>query len=71
MGSAGDKAKGMANQVAGSVKEGVGRATGSSDLEAEGMAQKGKGKVQEAVGKTKDAVKSGANKVADMANRKL
>lgn len=57
MSSTTDKIKGMANQAAGSVKQGVGKATDNRKLQAEGSAQKLKGKVQESVGKAKDAVK--------------
>ncbi|GLS20152.1 hypothetical protein GCM10007874_31690 [Labrys miyagiensis] len=62
MSSTTDKIKGVANQVAGSVKKGVGAATDRKDLEAEGAAQKAKGKAQEAVGKVKDAVKDVVDK---------
>jgi len=53
-----DKVKGIANKVAGSVKEGVGKAVGNQEMEAEGAIQKAKGEIQEAKGKVKDAVKS-------------
>jgi len=53
-----DKVKGIANKVAGSVKEGVGKAVGNQEMEADGAIQKAKGEVQEAKGKVKDAVKS-------------
>ncbi|MDT3381046.1 CsbD family protein [Labrys neptuniae] len=58
MNSTTDKVKGIANKVAGSVKEGVGKAVGNQEMEAEGAIQKAKGEVQEAKGKVKDAVKS-------------
>lgn len=61
MGSTADKAKGMANEAAGKVKQGVGRATGDRDLEAKGAAQELKGKGQKTIGKAKDAVKKAAN----------
>lgn len=57
MGSTTDKIKGVANQAAGTVKQGVGEAVGNPNLEVEGAAQKLKGEVQEGVGKAKDAVK--------------
>jgi uncharacterized protein YjbJ (UPF0337 family) len=57
MGSTTDKIKGAANQVAGTIKQGVGEAVGNPTLEVEGAAQKVKGEAQEAVGKAKDAVK--------------
>ena len=38
MGSTGDKVKGMANEAAGNVKQGVGKATGNEKMRAEGVA---------------------------------
>lgn len=57
MGSTTDKIKGMANQAAGAIKQGVGEAVGNPNLEIEGAAQKLKGQAQETVGEAKDAVK--------------
>jgi uncharacterized protein YjbJ (UPF0337 family) len=71
MGSTTDKITGYANQVAGSVKQGVGKAVGSEELEVKGAVQDLKGKAQVAVGDVKEAVKDGANKAADEINRKL
>ncbi|MDZ5449507.1 CsbD family protein [Labrys sp. ZIDIC5] len=58
MSSTTDKVKGIANKVAGSVKEGVGKAMGNQEMEAEGTLQKARGELQETKGKVKDAVKS-------------
>ena len=44
MGSTSDNVSGLANQAAGKVKEGVGKATGDAKLETEGAAQDAKGK---------------------------
>lgn len=71
MGSTTDKIKGMANEAAGNVKQGVGKAIDSEKLRQEGAAQELKGEGQQAVGKAKDAVKDATNKAADYANRKL
>jgi uncharacterized protein YjbJ (UPF0337 family) len=57
MGSTTDKFKGMANEAAGAVKQGTGKAVGNPNLEVGGALQKGKGEAQQAVGKAKDAVK--------------
>ncbi|RDJ20171.1 CsbD family protein [Bosea caraganae] len=57
MGSTADKIKGMANEAAGNVKQGVGKALDKPGLQAEGFAQERKGEAQQALGKTKDAVK--------------
>ena len=71
MGSTADKVAGYANQAAGNVKQGVGKAVGSEELQAKGAIQKLKGKAQVAVGDVKEKVKEGANKAADEINRKL
>ena len=52
-----DEAKGAAEDLSGSVKEGVGKATGNERLEAEGAAQRVEGKVQKGVGALKDAAR--------------
>lgn len=62
MSSTGDKVKGMANEAAGNVKQGVGKATGSDKMRAEGIVQEKKGEAQQAVGKAKDAIKKGIDK---------
>jgi len=66
-----DKIKGMANEAAGNVKQGVGKAVGSDRLQAEGLAQEAKGEAQQAVGKTKEAVKDTADRLRDSAHRNL
>jgi len=62
MGSTSDKVSGLANQAAGKVKEGVGKATGDAKLQAEGAAQDAKGKVQKGIGDAKGAIKEAVNK---------
>ena len=62
MGSTSDKASGLANQAAGKVKEGLGKATGDAKLETEGAAQDAKGKVQKGIGDAKGAIKDAVNK---------
>ena len=57
MGSMSDKAKGMANEAIGNVKQGVGKATGNDSLRAKGAAQEAVGEGQQAVGKAKSAIK--------------
>ncbi|HSC19142.1 MAG TPA: CsbD family protein [Rhizomicrobium sp.] len=52
-----DRIEGSANQARGSVKEGIGKATGDSKLQSEGAADKAAGKVQNAVGGIKDSVR--------------
>ncbi|ANI56182.1 hypothetical protein PDR5_44520 [Pseudomonas sp. DR 5-09] len=54
--------KGMANEAVGNVKQGVGKATDNTKLQAEGKVQEKKGEAQQAVGKAKDAVKKGVDK---------
>jgi uncharacterized protein YjbJ (UPF0337 family) len=71
MGSTSDKIKGMANEAAGNVRQGVGKAVDSDKMRAKGAMQEAKGEAQQAKGEAKDAVKGAANKAADAANRKL
>ncbi|PWW03470.1 CsbD-like protein [Hoeflea marina] len=71
MGSTKDKITGMANEAAGNVKQGAGKAVGNEKLQAEGKAQEIKGEGQQAVGKAKAAVKDGAKAASDYANKKL
>ncbi|MBZ9936243.1 CsbD family protein [Mesorhizobium sp. BR1-1-16] len=66
-----DKIKGVANEAAGNVKQGVGKAVGNDRLQAEGAAQEIKGETQQAVGKAKDKVKDTADKLRDSAHRNL
>jgi uncharacterized protein YjbJ (UPF0337 family) len=71
MNSMTDKAKGLANEATGKVKQGVGKLVGSDKVEAEGVAQEAKGAVQKATGDAKTAVKHGADKVAGAINKNL
>jgi uncharacterized protein YjbJ (UPF0337 family) len=71
MSSTTDKISGLANKAAGIVKENIGKAVGSEKLEAEGVIQEAKGDAERLEGQAKEAVKSGVNKVAEAANRKL
>ena len=63
MSSTTDKIKGLANEAAGNVKQGVGKATGNEKLQAEGKAQELKGEGQKTVGDAKDGAKNLADKV--------
>lgn len=65
-----DKIKGEANEAAGKIKQGVGRAVGSDKLKSEGVAQELKGDAQKAIGDAKNAVKDATNRAAGAANRK-
>jgi uncharacterized protein YjbJ (UPF0337 family) len=56
MGELKDKAKGIANELAGNVKQAAGRATNNPELEAEGIAQERKGEAQQLKGKVKGAL---------------
>ena len=42
-----DKAAGMANEAAGKIKQGVGKAVGSDKLQSEGAGQEAKGDAQQ------------------------
>ena len=50
--------KDEAKDIAGSVKEGVGKATGNERLQAKGAAERVEGKVQKGVGARKDAARN-------------
>ncbi|MGZ6039761.1 MAG: CsbD family protein [Phenylobacterium sp.] len=52
-----DEIKGAAKDAAGSIKEGVGKATGNDKMAAEGAAERVEGKVQKGVGSLKDAAR--------------
>lgn len=52
-----DKAAGKATEVKGKVKEGLGKATGDEELEAEGQVDQAKGDLKQAAEKVKDAFK--------------
>lgn len=53
MGELKDKAKGIANEVAGNIKQAAGKATKDRSLQAEGIAQERKGEGQNLKGKVK------------------
>ena len=52
-----DRIEGSAKQAKGAIKEGAGKLTGDSKLQAEGAADKATGKVQNAVGGAKDSIR--------------
>jgi uncharacterized protein YjbJ (UPF0337 family) len=52
-----DQIKGAAKDTAGSIKEGVGKATGNDRMAAEGASERVAGKVQKGVGSLKDAAR--------------
>jgi len=53
-----DKAAGMANEAAGQIKQGVGKAVGSEKLQGECAGQELKGDAQQVKGDTKNAMAS-------------
>ncbi|GJD49943.1 hypothetical protein OPKNFCMD_2679 [Methylobacterium crusticola] len=63
MSSTTDKIKGLANEAAGNVKQGIGNVTGDDKLKAEGKAQELKGEAQKTVGDAKDGIKNAADTV--------
>lgn len=62
MGSMKDKAKGLANEAIGNVKQVAGRALDNKEMEMKGMAQERKGEAQQLKGKAKDKVKNVVDK---------
>lgn len=70
----GDKVEGKADELKGNVKQGVGRATGDSELQAEGQMDEATGKGKGMVGSAKDALDKAGDKLedaADTAKKKL
>jgi uncharacterized protein YjbJ (UPF0337 family) len=57
-----DRVEGALNQAKGAVKEGVGKVTGDTQLQAEGKADKAAGKVQNTVGGVKDTARDALDK---------
>ena len=57
-----DRIEGAAKDVAGSIKEGVGKATGNDRLAAEGAAERVEGKIEKGVGSLKDAARQALKK---------
>jgi uncharacterized protein YjbJ (UPF0337 family) len=58
--SVAEKASGLANEVIGKAKQGIGSAVGSDKLKEEGIAQELKGHAQQAIGDVKAVVETGA-----------
>lgn len=56
MGELTDRAKGLGNEAAGNVKQGIGKATDNPKLQGEGIAQERKGEAQQVAGKVKGAL---------------
>ena len=52
-----DRIEGAAKNIGGKIKEGVGKMTGDTKLQAEGKADQVEGKVQNAVGGAKDSLR--------------
>jgi uncharacterized protein YjbJ (UPF0337 family) len=57
-----DRIEGAGKQVAGSIKEAIGKVTGDAKVQTEGAAQKQAGKLQNAVGGAKDSVRDAVKK---------
>ena len=57
-----DRVEGVGHQVKGAVKEGLGKVTGDTKMQAEGKGEKVAGKVQNTVGGAKDAARDALDK---------
>ena len=57
-----NRVEGALDQAKGAIKEGAGKLTGDTKLEAEGKADKAAGKVENAVGGAKDTARDALNK---------
>ena len=58
MGEFTNRAKGLANEAMGNVKQAVGKAVDDETLVAKGVAQEAKGEAQQIAGKIQGAIKS-------------
>ncbi len=63
--SAREEIGGKGESLKGKIKEGAGKLTGDSDLEAEGQADQGEGKVREQMGKAGRAISDAADVAKD------
>ena len=52
-----DRIEGAAKNIGGKIKEGAGKGTGDTKLQAEGKAEQLEGKVQNAIGGAKDSLR--------------
>ena len=64
-----DEAKGKFDQAKGTVKQGIGKATGDERMHDEGVADEASGEVQEGVGKLKGKVGDAVKDVGDRIKR--
>lgn len=55
-----DRIEGAAKNIGGKIKEGVGKVTGDTKMQAEGKADQVEGKVQNTVGGVKDSLRDKA-----------
>lgn len=57
MGSTSDKIKGVANEAAGNIRQGVGKATDDHEMHDKGVLQERKGEAQQDRGEAKEQLK--------------
>ncbi len=57
-----DRVSGAVDQAKGAIKDGIGKLTGDTKLQAEGKADKAAGKVDSTVGGAKDGVRNAVDK---------
>jgi len=56
-----DRIEGAGKNIKGKIKEGVGKVTGDTKIEAEGQADQAEGKVQNTIGGIKDKAREALN----------
>ena len=61
--------KGAADKMKGTIKDTAGKITGDKELQAEGKFDKAKGAAHNVAGNVKDAARSGARAVDDVAKK--
>lgn len=64
MGSIAKRGEGIAEQVGGKIKEGVGKVTGSEQMQAEGAAQEAKGEAHEEAAKAGERAQGATEELA-------
>ncbi|HZB96723.1 MAG TPA: CsbD family protein [Herpetosiphonaceae bacterium] len=64
----GDKISGKADELKGNVKQGVGGATGDTDMQSEGQMDTAKGKAEGAMGGLKNAASNAGDALSDAAD---
>jgi uncharacterized protein YjbJ (UPF0337 family) len=63
MGSAANRGEGIAEQVGGKLKEGIGKVTGNEQMQVEGQAKEAKGEAREEAAKASERAKGASEEL--------